>query len=158
MDKPINPSTTSLTAGGPPPRAGEVLETITLTAHVSKGTYIRSLARDIAYALGTVGHVSMLRRTRAGPFALDHAISLDILADAATRRGLEAHLLPLEAGLDGIPALSLAPGEAQMIRHGGTLSGQSVDDGTYLATNGNVPIALVTVLSGHLSVLRGFNL
>ncbi|MDQ2891833.1 MAG: tRNA pseudouridine(55) synthase TruB, partial [Pseudomonadota bacterium] len=47
---------------GPPPRAGEELEEATLTAHVSKGTYIRSLARDIAAALGTVGHVTMLRR------------------------------------------------------------------------------------------------
>ena len=42
----------------------------TLSATVSKGTYIRSLARDIARALGTVGHVSYLRRTRAGPFGL----------------------------------------------------------------------------------------
>ena len=49
----------------------------TLSATVSKGTYIRSLARDIARALGTVGHVSMLRRTRAGPFTLQQAISLD---------------------------------------------------------------------------------
>ena len=45
--------------------------TITLSATVSKGTYIRSLARDIAHALGTVGHVAMFRRTRAGPFTLD---------------------------------------------------------------------------------------
>ena len=44
---------------------------ITLSATVSKGTYIRSLARDIAHALGTVGHVSYLRRTRAGPFGLE---------------------------------------------------------------------------------------
>ncbi|RZJ99222.1 MAG: tRNA pseudouridine(55) synthase TruB, partial [Novosphingobium sp.] len=49
----------------------------TLEAHVSKGTYIRSLARDIARALGTVGHVTMLRRLRAGPFDLSQAISLD---------------------------------------------------------------------------------
>ena len=54
-----------------------MLETITLTAHVSKGTYIRSLARDIAHAVGSVGHVTMLRRTRAGPFDLAQAISLD---------------------------------------------------------------------------------
>ena len=54
----------------------EKYESITLTAHVSKGTYIRSLARDIARALGTVGHVTMLRRTKAGPFTLDNAISL----------------------------------------------------------------------------------
>ncbi len=58
---------------------GRAIEAITLIAHVSKGTYIRSLARDIAHALGTVGHVTMLRRTKAGPFTLDQAISLDKL-------------------------------------------------------------------------------
>ncbi len=137
---------------------GEVLQSITLTAHVSKGTYIRSLARDIALACGTVGHVSMLRRTRAGPFALDTAISLDKLADAAKARSLEEVILPLEAGLDGIPALSLAPGEAGLIRQGRTLSGQSVDDGLYLAKDGNLPVALVMVHAGVLAVERGFNL
>ncbi len=136
----------------------ETLSHITLTAHVSKGTYIRSLARDIALACGTVGHVAMLRRTRAGPFGLDAAISLDLLGESAKARSLQAHLLPLEAGLDGIPALSLAPGEAQMIRHGGTLSGQSVDDGLYLALDGDTPVALVSVQAGILSVTRGFNL
>lgn len=133
-------------------------ESITLTAHVSKGTYIRSLARDIAQACGTVGHVAMLRRTCAGPFGFDSAISLDLLADAAMARVLEAHLLPLAAGLDGIPALPLAPGEAQMIRHGGTLSGQSVNDGTYLALDGDTPVALVAAQAGQLAVIRGFNL
>jgi tRNA pseudouridine55 synthase len=135
-----------------------VFDHLPLIAVVSKGTYIRSLARDIAYALGTVGHVSKLRRIRAGPFLQQQAISLDILADAANRRNLQAHLLPLEAGLDGIPALSLAPGEVQVIRHGGTLSGQSVMDGDYLAMDGETPVALVTVHAGTLSVLRGFNL
>jgi tRNA pseudouridine55 synthase len=141
-----------------PSPEGEGLSSITLTAHVSKGTYIRSLARDIAHACRTVGHVSMLRRTRAGPFTLENAISLDILGDAANARGLEAHLLPLAAGLDGIPALPLAPGEAQMIRHGGTLSGQSVADGDYLALDGETPVALVAVQAGTMSVIRGFNL
>jgi tRNA pseudouridine55 synthase len=136
----------------------EGLSEITLTAHVSKGTYIRSLARDIAIACGTVGHVAMLRRTRAGPFRLDPAISLDLLVESAKGRSLQAHLLPLEAGLDGIPALTLAPGEARMIRHGGTLSGQSVDDGLYLALDGDTPVALVSVQAGILSVTRGFNL
>ncbi len=55
-------------------------DSATFHARVSKGTYIRSLARDIAKALNTVGHVTMLRRTRAGPFGLDKAISLDFLA------------------------------------------------------------------------------
>lgn len=131
---------------------------LSLIAHVSKGTYIRSLARDISRALGTVGHVSMLRRDRAGPFHRGQAISLDLLAESAMGRSLEAHLLPLEAGLDGIPALSLAPGEARVIRTGGTLSGQSVNDGLYLAKDGDVPVALVAVHAGVLAVERGFNL
>jgi tRNA pseudouridine55 synthase len=135
-----------------------IFESLSLSATVSKGTYIRSLARDIALACGTVGHVSLLRRDRAGPFGLESAISLDILGNAAKARDLEAYLLPLEAGLDGIPALSLAPGEAEIIRHGGTLSGQSVDDGTYLALDGSVPVALVSVQAGQLVVVRGFNL
>ena len=63
-------------------------DSATLTAHVSKGTYIRSLARDLAHALGTVGHVTMLRRVKAGPFTLDSAISLDKLAEAAKGRTL----------------------------------------------------------------------
>ncbi len=130
----------------------------TLSAHVSKGTYIRSLARDIALAAGSVGHVAMLRRTRAGPFGQESAISLDKLADAAMARNLEALILPLEAGLDGIPALSLAPDEARSLRHGGTLCGQSVDDGLYFAMDGAVPVALVVVHAGLMSVERGFNL
>ena len=77
---------------------------ITLTAHVSKGTYIRSLARDIAYALGTVGHVTMLRRTNAGPFTLAHAISLDILFEKSKARALEDITLPIRTALDDIPA------------------------------------------------------
>lgn len=145
-------------ADGPPARSGEELDAITLTAHVSKGTYIRSLARDIALACGTVGHVAMLRRVRAGPFSLDQAISLDKLADIAKRRSLEEVVLPLEAGLDGIPALPLAPDEARHLRQGRRIFGQSVNDGLYLAMDGPVPVALVAVSAGQLVVVRGFNL
>lgn len=148
-----SPSTSSGQAG--PIRS---LESVTLTAHVSKGTYIRSLARDIALALGTVGHVTMLRRTRAGPFGLERAISLDNLADVAKGRSLEELLLPVEAGLDGIPALPLAPDEAKAIAQGRTLFGQSVDDGDYVAMDGKRPVALVSVAAGTVSVIRGFNL
>ena len=94
------------------------MEAVTLTAHVSKGTYIRSLARDIAHALGTVGHVTYLRRIKAGPFDLAHAISLDKLGEAAKGRTLEQHLLPLRAGLDDIPALVLTEAEAARLRNG----------------------------------------
>ncbi|MET0375331.1 MAG: tRNA pseudouridine(55) synthase TruB, partial [Rhizorhabdus sp.] len=68
---------------------GNALPEITLSATVSKGTYIRSLARDMALALGTVGHVTMLRRTKAGPFTLEPAILLDKLDELAKARRLE---------------------------------------------------------------------
>jgi tRNA pseudouridine55 synthase len=136
----------------------EELEEITLAAHVSKGTYIRSLARDIAHALGTVGHVTMLRRTKAGPFGLDSAISLDKLADAAKARTLEHLLLPLRAGLDDIPALSLTPVQAGLLRQGQVLAGIAADDGQYFALLEETPVALVEAQSGLVRVVRGFNL
>ena len=130
----------------------------TLLANVSKGTYIRSLARDIAHALGTVGHVTFLRRNQAGPFTQVQAISLDILEEIGKGAPLEDHLLPLEAGLDGIPALNLTPEDAQAVRQGRVLSGQPHADGLHLATLGSVPVALVEIAGGTITVVRGFNL
>ncbi|GHH23008.1 tRNA pseudouridine synthase B [Sphingomonas glacialis] len=134
------------------------LDHITLTAHVSKGTYIRSLARDIALALNTVGHVTMLRRTKAGPFTLENAISLDKLAELGQARALEDKLLPLRAGLDDIPALSLSPDQAGLLRQGRVLIGIAADDGSYFATSEEIPVALVEVENREVRVVRGFNL
>ena len=130
----------------------------TFAATVSKGTYIRSLARDIALALGTVGHVTMLRRTRAGPFTLEQAISLDFLDEAAKARALTRTVLPLTAGLDDIPALPVTPGDAQLLRVGQRLVGNPAPSGLYLATDAERPIALVEVAAGDVKVVRGFNL
>ena len=131
---------------------------VTLTAHVSKGTYIRSLARDIAYALGTCGHVTYLRRTKAGPFIQSQAISLDMLEETAKGRGLEDLLLPLEAGLDDIPALHLDQTSAQAVRQGRVLSDMPQSSGLYLAMLGAVPVALMEITDGMATVVRGFNL
>lgn len=133
-------------------------EQVTLVAHVSKGTYIRSLARDIALALGTVGHVTHLRRTKAGPFDLTRAISLDKLDEAAKAQTLEHLLLPLRAGLDDIPALSLTPDQAGALRQGRVLDGIATDDGLHFATLDDVPVALVEVDDHQVTVVRGFNL
>ena len=137
---------------------GEALESITLIAHVSKGTYIRSLARDIAHALGTCGHVTYLRRIKAGPFLQEQAISLDFMEETAKGRGLEHLLLPLEAGLDDIPALSLDQTSAQAVRQGRVLSGMPHPSGLYLAKLGAVPVALMEITEGTATVVRGFNL
>ncbi|MBY8828638.1 tRNA pseudouridine(55) synthase TruB [Hephaestia mangrovi] len=143
-------------AAGSPPRAGE--DEVTLVGHVSKGTYIRSLARDIAQALGTVGHVTMLRRIKAGPFGLDSAISLDKLAEAGKARVLEDVSLPLTAGLDDIPALPVTPDQAGLLRQGRVLVGIAVDDGQYFACRADVPVALVEAQDREVRVVRGFNL
>jgi tRNA pseudouridine55 synthase len=137
---------------------GEGLLEITLTTHVSKGTYIRSLARDIAYALGTVGHVTMLRRTKAGPFTLAHAISLDILFEKAKRAALDDITLPIRTALDDIPALALTPEQAELLHHGQVLTGIAAQDGLTLALNGDVPLALVEVAGGNVRSVRRFNL
>ena len=131
---------------------------VTLSATVSKGTYIRSLARDIARALGTVGHVTMLRRTRAGPFTLEQAISLDFLQDAAKARQLTRTVLPLQAGLDDIPALPVTPEQANLLRYGQPLFGIPAKPGLLLATFDGTPVALVEVSEKTAKIVRGFNL
>lgn len=131
---------------------------ITLRAHVSKGTYIRSLARDIARSLGTVGHVTYLCRVKAGPFRQDQAISLDKLNEIGKGARLQDHLLPLEAGLDDIPALALDPTSAQAVRQGRELSGLPHADGLHFAKLGRVPVALMELAGGTARVVRGFNL
>jgi tRNA pseudouridine55 synthase len=136
---------------------GAALAAITLTAHVSKGTYIRSLARDIALALGTVGHVTMLRRVKAGPFTLEAAISLDKLDEAARGGGIGGLMLPLTAGLDDIPALPVSPDEALALRQGKVLMGKP-HTGLLLAMEGDTPVALVQASGPEIRVVRGFNL
>ena len=136
----------------------EELEVVTLETTVSKGTYVRSLARDIARGLGTVGHVSGLRRTRAGPFGLDRAVSLDFLTETAKGRSLDGAVLPLTAALDDIPALPVTPGQAQLLRHGQRRAGFPAVPGLCLAMDGNTPVALVEAAADGLRVVRGFNL
>lgn len=136
----------------------ELSDHLTLVAHVSKGTYIRSLARDIAHALGTVGHVTYLRRTKAGPFREEQAISLDNLNEIGKGAPLQDLLLPLEAGLDDIPALNLNSVSAQAVRQGRVVTETPHADGLYLAKLDSVPVALVELEGGAMKVVRGFNL
>ncbi|MEW9853752.1 tRNA pseudouridine(55) synthase TruB [Novosphingobium sp. M1R2S20] len=135
-----------------------LLQSLTLVADVSKGTYIRSLARDVAYAVGTYGTVTMLRRVKAGPFDVSQAISLDKLNEIGQGAPLEHILLPLEAGLDDIPAIDLDPEQARAVRQGRVLTGLPCNDGLHWARLGTTPVALMDLSGGDARVVRGFNL
>lgn len=83
-----------------------------------KGTYVRSLGRDIARKLGTVGYISALRRLAAGPFDESSAISLESLEGLVHSAPPSDLLLPVEAALDDIPAFTLDAEQADHLRHG----------------------------------------
>lgn len=133
-------------------------ETATLRVRCSKGTYVRSLARDIAEALGTRGHVVALRRVEAGPFAEADAVPLDKAVELVHGPAPEQALLPLAAGLVDIPVLAVTAGEANRLRHGQPLPGPRAKSGLHLATLGPVPVALVEVSPHGVTVVRGLNL
>jgi tRNA pseudouridine55 synthase len=100
----------------------------------------------------------MLRRFKAGPFSLESAISLDKLDENAKVRTLGELVLPLRTALDDIPALALEAGQAAALRQGRVLSGVAAPNGLHLATLAEVPVALVDVQQGTVTVERGFNL
>lgn len=127
-----------------------------------KGFYVRSLARDLALALGTYGHISYLRRTRVGPFGLNQAISLEKLEDLAHNGAAKTALLALQAALDDIPGLQLTDSEAQRLRTGQSLliRPQHMDlmnNTVILAEHQGVPVALVEPKAGAFHVVRGFH-
>lgn len=94
-------------------------------AVVSKGTYIRSLGRDIAQASGSEGYISRLHRAAVGPFSDETAISLDFIAESvhkAAPPGGFSWLTPLTTALDDIPALAVDDGQLKTLRHGQQIS------------------------------------
>lgn len=132
-----------------------------------KGTYMRSLARDMARALGTAGHIADLRREAVGPFTLDNAISLEKLEEIG-----HSALLPVETVLDDIPALALNEREAARLKNGQGLSfiarpdlerlhraGVDLDhETTALALYNGKPVALVSVEGPEIRPVRVLNL
>jgi tRNA pseudouridine55 synthase len=85
----------------------------------SKGTYVRSLAEDVAKALGTVGHVSQLRRLALGPFTWERMHALEDIEQAASRgSGLECLLLPVDEALPALPAIQLGAIEQASVLQG----------------------------------------
>ena len=142
-------------------------------ADCGKGTYMRALARDVARALGTLGHLAALRRTRVGPFGLDDAITLTHLEEIAARGSPDAALLPVETPLDDIPAVALTESEAHRMRCGQSVAllrrsdrerlssiqrSDAGDGGLVLAMIGTAPVALARLDGVELKPVRVLNL
>ena len=141
--------------------------------HCGKGTYVRAWVRDLARMLGTVGHVSQLRRTRIGGFSAEDAIALETLKGFMHSPAAFEHLRPLSTALDGIPALAVTGPDAVRLRSGNPILCRAAqfarlteeageDDDlqgltVYLSTAGGEPIALAELAEGELRPFRVFN-
>ena len=132
-------------------------------AVVGEGTYIRSLARDLATALGTLGHIVALRRTAVGRFSETQAISLDSAVALGHSLAASEHLLPIETALDDIPALAVTAEEAARLRHGQKVvphgaSGDQIAEGALVgARHDRLLVALARAEAGCLRPVRIIN-
>ncbi|WP_018631357.1 tRNA pseudouridine(55) synthase TruB [Neomegalonema perideroedes] len=127
-----------------------------------KGGYVRSMARDLGRALGCGAYVTELRRLRAGPFALDQAISLESLEALRDNPHALTRLLPVSTGLDDIPVLAVTEAEAAHIRQGRAVPAAgvlSLHDGDKLwASLAGEPVAIGHMEEGRFQPDRVFNL
>jgi tRNA pseudouridine55 synthase len=141
-----------------------------------KGSYIRAWVRDLAVALGTVGHVTQLRRLRVGPFSIESAISLETLEGFGHSPAALEHIRPIATALDGIPALAVTEPDSVRLRSGNPiliraphfarLKEQQEQDPdaeadlqgltVYLSTARGEPVALAEVAQGELRPFRVF--
>lgn len=142
---------------------------VEITMRTGKGVYVRSLARDLAAALGAEGHVSALRRERVGPFSTENAVSLDFLIDLVHRDAASEGLLPVATALDDIPELAVTDQDAFSLRQGRpivllprqveTLKARLREGSrTVSAFQGGTLVALGQLRAGRLEPDRVFNL
>jgi tRNA pseudouridine55 synthase len=121
-----------------------------LEVRCGKGTYIRSLARDLGKRLGCGAYIASLRRTRVGPFEVSAALRLE--TDAATAR---AHLLPLATGVTGLPRVSLGIADVTRLRRGQSVAANLPDaDGEIAVFDPDGRFAAVAVLDGARRMLK----
>jgi tRNA pseudouridine55 synthase len=135
-----------------------------LETECGKGTYVRALARDLGRALGCLGHVSALRRTRVGAFTEEEAVTLEEVEGAASESREEALALlqPVETALQDLPALSLSSSDAAKLRQGQAVLLRGRDapilSGPVYAISKGALIALGEVEKGEFKPRRIFNL
>jgi len=149
---------------------------VEITIRCGKGTYVRSIVRDIAETLGACGHVSALRRLRVGPFSAETAIGLDILEDLVHRGARLEALLPVETALDDIPELAVTDEDAFKLKQGRpivllprqvetlktrlkprVIAGQDASRTVSAISDGKI-VALCEMRAGKLSPTRVFHL
>jgi tRNA pseudouridine55 synthase len=138
-----------------------------LAAECGKGTYVRSLARDLGRAFGVLGHVSALRRSRVGPFGEADMIPLERVESLCHRAATgEAHLadtlLPIETALDDIPALAVSSADAARLQRGQAVLLRGRDASIFrgmvqVASSGQL-VAIAEVERGEIVPRRVFNL
>lgn len=130
------------------------------TVDCGKGTYVRSLARDICEAIGAEGHVSRLRRTRVGPFDLSRSITLDALSLLCDGARAEEGLLPLSTALDDIPVLAVTDPQHTALRQGRAIEAVSPyhDTEWVLVESNGQPVALCQPRGSELLPKRVFNI
>ena len=135
-------------------------DSATLEAQCGKGTYVRAIARDLGRMLGCYGHVTMLRRTRVGPFTEADLVTLPMLEES--REAAARSLLPVETGLSDLPCVVVDRNAAARLRRGQSILLRGRDapaegETVYAACDGE-PVAFGTVASGELAPSRVFNL
>jgi tRNA pseudouridine55 synthase len=136
---------------------GELMD-VDAAVTCSSGTYIRALARDLGDGLGVGGHLTMLRRTRVGPYDISAARSLEDLATAAAEPGAELGMVPLgDAAAAAFPSRSLTEPEARSLSHGARLPAVGLGPGPVAAfgPDGTL-VALVTEEDGTARSLAVF--
>jgi tRNA pseudouridine55 synthase len=131
---------------------------IELRVHAAKGFYVRSLARDLARALGSCGHLTRLRRLASGPFEVAGAVPYAVLqaaagGDAAARAQVAEKTLPLAAALRGHASLCVTTEGETDIKHGRPLVAERLTASS-LPAPGTEPIALTNAAGALLALGR----
>lgn len=141
--------------------------TISLQVHCGKGYYIRALARDLALELGTVGHLTQLRRTQVGEDLVSAAVAVPLLeqagrGDEAARSAVRAELIALPQAVRRMRTLKPSALGLDHARHGRVVPRECIDvpldDGqtVVLLDTHDVPVAIGTVHADGIKILRGF--
>ena len=120
----------------------------------SRGTYVRSIARDIAKLCGTIATVDMIRRTQSGGFDIKSAVKLDFLENLFNNSAsIDEKLMPVDFGLGDIPVLNLSDKDAEFYKNGGFIT-IAADNGLYRVYDNDLFIGIGVVYDGKLRPKR----